>query len=76
VSAGGDSEVPSVQLAAAEAAPAPDTAPAAASGPPAGAQSPESMDELAGRIYDRIRMRFRDELLIDRERAGLLTDVR
>jgi hypothetical protein len=50
-----------------------ETAPPAA---PTGAQSPASLDELAGRLYDRIRARIRDELLIDRERAGLLTDVR
>jgi hypothetical protein len=34
------------------------------------------MDELAVRIYDRLRSRLRRELLIDRERAGLLTDFR
>ena len=47
-------------------------APAVTGGP----QSPEALDELAGRLYDRLRARLRDELLIDRERAGLLTDVR
>jgi hypothetical protein len=35
-----------------------------------------NVDELAARLYDRIRARLRDELLIDRERAGLVTDVR
>jgi hypothetical protein len=44
--------------------------------PGAAAQSPQALDELAGRIYDRIRSRLRDELLVDRERAGLVTDVR
>jgi hypothetical protein len=34
------------------------------------------MDELAGKLYDRIRTRLRTELLIDRERAGFLTDLR
>ncbi|HEX9094735.1 MAG TPA: hypothetical protein VF990_01390 [Candidatus Dormibacteraeota bacterium] len=34
------------------------------------------MDELAGKLYDRIRTRLKSELLVDRERAGLLTDLR
>jgi hypothetical protein len=34
------------------------------------------MDLLAGKLYDRIRGRLKTELLIDRERAGLLTDWR
>lgn len=34
------------------------------------------MDELASRLYDRVRSRLRLELLVDRERAGLLTDFR
>jgi hypothetical protein len=34
------------------------------------------LDELAGRLYDRLRSRLRLELLLDRERAGLLTDFR
>lgn len=49
-----------------------EAAPAAA----AGGQSPQSVEEMAARIYDRIRSRLRDELLVDRERAGLVTDVR
>jgi hypothetical protein len=36
----------------------------------------ESVEELAGRLYGHIRTRLRSELLVDRERAGLLTDVR
>jgi hypothetical protein len=36
----------------------------------------QDLDELAARLYDRIRARLRDELLIDRERAGRVTDVR
>jgi hypothetical protein len=39
-------------------------------------QEPEELDELAGRLYDRLRSRLRQELLLDRERAGLLTDFR
>lgn len=37
---------------------------------------PYSLDELANRIYPNIRTRLRQELLIDRERAGLLADFR
>jgi hypothetical protein len=37
---------------------------------------PYSLDELASRIYPNIRTRLRQELLIDRERAGLLADFR
>jgi hypothetical protein len=39
--------------------------------------APETdMDELAGKLYDKIRTRLKSELLVDRERAGLLTDLR
>jgi hypothetical protein len=34
----------------------------------------DDLQELAGRIYDHIRSRLRTELLIERERAGLLAD--
>ncbi|MPZ84785.1 MAG: DUF4157 domain-containing protein [Actinophytocola sp.] len=34
------------------------------------------LDDLSTRLYDRLRSRLRLELLIDRERAGLLTDFR
>jgi hypothetical protein len=34
------------------------------------------LDELTTRLYDRIRSRLRLELLLDRERAGLLSDFR
>jgi hypothetical protein len=34
------------------------------------------LDELAARLYDRLRSRLRLELLVDRERAGMLTDFR
>ncbi|HEY0638289.1 MAG TPA: hypothetical protein VGD67_11635, partial [Pseudonocardiaceae bacterium] len=34
------------------------------------------LDELAVRLYDRLRSRLRSELLVDRERAGLLSDFR
>jgi Domain of unknown function (DUF4157) len=34
------------------------------------------LEQLTARLYDRLRNRIRMELLIDRERAGLLTDFR
>jgi hypothetical protein len=36
----------------------------------------QSLEELAESLYGHIRTRLRTELLVDRERAGLLTDVR
>jgi hypothetical protein len=38
--------------------------------------SETDMDELAGKLYDKIRTRLKSELLVDRERAGFLTDLR
>ncbi|MBO0707479.1 MAG: hypothetical protein J2P44_03875, partial [Candidatus Dormibacteraeota bacterium] len=38
--------------------------------------SEAEVDALAGRLYDRIRSRLRSELLIGRERAGQITDLR
>src|SRR4029078_1883845 len=37
---------------------------------------PYALDELATRLYPNIRSRLRQELLIDRARAGLLADLR
>ncbi|WP_156892983.1 hypothetical protein [Actinokineospora enzanensis] len=34
------------------------------------------LDDLSTRLYDRLRRKLRLELLVDRERAGLLTDFR
>jgi hypothetical protein len=34
------------------------------------------LDEIAVRLYDRLRTKLRMELLLDRERAGLLSDFR
>jgi hypothetical protein len=41
-----------------------------------GAHSDRELDDLAHQLYDRLRSRLRMELLIDRERAGLITDLR
>jgi hypothetical protein len=35
-----------------------------------------NLDDLTGRFYQRIRDNIRQELIVDRERAGLLTDLR
>ena len=43
--------------------------------PGGGRQSERELELLASRLYERIRLRLRRELLADRERAGLLTDV-
>jgi hypothetical protein len=37
---------------------------------------PVALDDLAGKLYQRLRSRLRLELIVDRERAGLLTDFR
>jgi hypothetical protein len=37
---------------------------------------PVELDELATRLYGRLRSKLRLELIVDRERAGLLTDFR
>ncbi len=63
----------------------PPTAPAPRSGPqraalPAHGDEPggphENIEELADRLYGHIRTRLRSELLVDRERAGLMTAMR
>jgi hypothetical protein len=39
-------------------------------------RSGSHLDELAEQLWDRIHSRFRSELLVERERAGLLSDRR
>jgi hypothetical protein len=36
----------------------------------------QELDELARKLYDRMRLRFKRELLLDRERGGVLADPR
>ena len=50
--------------------------PMAAGAPPQGSstQAEADLELLAGRLYERLRYRFRRELLDDRERAGLVLD--
>ena len=71
-------DMPSIQLAAASAAGTPSTAAgaAAAGGSGGGGQSPADLDELARRLYGRIRVHLRHELRLDRERAGVLVEGR
>jgi hypothetical protein len=73
VSAPSDAWAPAVQRAVAidevTAAPA---AGAASAGEGGGAG--QDYEEIADRVYDRIRSRFANELLLDRERMGLLID--
>ena len=38
--------------------------------------SDKELDDLARQLYERLRSRLRQELLVDRERAGLITDLR
>jgi len=52
------------------------TTPAATAAPPAEEAAPIDLDDLARRVYGQVRTQLRSELLIDRERAGLLTDFR
>lgn len=40
----------------------------------AGGAGGQDYEEIADRVYDRIRSRFATELLLDRERMGLLID--
>lgn len=42
---------------------------------PADLDDPASLDELAAKVYPRLRGMVRAELLVDRERAGLLADM-
>jgi Domain of unknown function (DUF4157) len=43
---------------------------------PADLDDPVELDELAAKLYRRLRSKLRLELIVDRERAGLLTDFR
>jgi hypothetical protein len=43
---------------------------------PAALDDPVELDELAAKLYRRLRSQLRLELIVDRERAGLLTDFR
>lgn len=60
-------------------APSPATGPAssaAPAGPPASGAASPPLDELARRLFEPLTARLKAELRLDRERAGLLTDLR
>lgn len=75
-------EIPEIEVRPAPNEPAPGASPSpgASPGSPAASASPaerdHELDELARRLYGRIRARLSAELLADRERAGLITDLR
>ena len=84
-----DHQAPSVQRQTGDApVAAPDTGAATSGGSPAAAPSPAApghalaapssaeLEELAKRLYEPLSARFRAELWLDRERAGLVTDRR
>ncbi len=64
-----------VQAAAGDAASGAAGAVAGAAGAAAGAL-PTDLDELARRLFDPLSARFKSELWLDRERAGMVTDLR
>ena len=66
-------EIATMPAAFAPAGATPATAPAASVTEEA---APIDLDDLARRVYGQVRTQLRSELLIDRERAGLLTDFR
>jgi hypothetical protein len=64
---------PASAPAATPAEPTAPTAPAVAGAAPANSQN---LDELARRLYDPLAARLKAELRLDRERFGLITDLR
>jgi len=70
--AAGESAAPEPTVASAPVA-APVAGPAASAAP---GQSDKDLDELGRKLYDRISLQLRRDLLIQRERAGMVTDLR
>ena len=71
--AGGESPTPEPVVASAPVAAAASAGTAAAEAP---GQSDKDLDELARKLHDRISLHLRRDLLIQRERAGMVTDLR
>lgn len=71
--AAGEAPTPEPSAAAAPVAAAASAGAAAAEAP---GQSEKELDELARKLHDRISLHLRRDLLIQRERAGLVTDLR
>ncbi len=73
---GPDADGPEIAMQRADDTAPSSEAPAGSAGPPGAVPTGDKeLDELARRLYDRIRSRLRGELLVDRERAGLLSDL-
>jgi hypothetical protein len=70
--AAGEAPAPEPSAASAPAATAPDGGVAAAQAP---GHSEKELDELARKLHDRISLHLRRDLLIQRERAGMVTDL-
>jgi hypothetical protein len=43
--------------------------------PPSAGGTSAELDELSRRLYDRMRYQLKAELRLDRERAGMMTDL-
>jgi hypothetical protein len=71
--AGGATDSSSSPASPSSGASAPGVSSSGASGA-SSAQSDADLDQLAGKLYDRLRFRLRRELLDDRERAGMALD--
>jgi hypothetical protein len=67
--------VPSAQRALEDAPPPVDTAPSPSAPGTPGAQGTQDLDDLAQRLYPKIRPYLKRELWLDRERAGSLTGL-
>jgi hypothetical protein len=70
-----DEVQPAADPPAAAPAPAPSAAPAGPAAP-AAPMSGAELEEMARRLYEPLSARLRTELWQDRERSGLLTDLR
>jgi hypothetical protein len=70
--AAGESPAPEPTVASAPVA-VPPAGPAASAAP---GQSDKDLDELGRKLYDRISLQLRRDILIQRERAGMVTDLR
>jgi hypothetical protein len=71
MTAGSDDHIIGTQRASADPAPTTNQATGASGG--ARGQDDQELDELARKLYDRLRLRLGRELLLDRERSGLLS---
>jgi hypothetical protein len=66
---------PTVSMSTGDASAPASAAPSAAAGPDAMGSSGGNLDEMARRLYEPLAARLREELWLDRERAGWMSDV-